>query len=274
MTSVLKSVRARARQVIPLRRAVRTGRALARPLRSSATSAAALGSYPGFLREFVRYRRLASGEVVKLEDLYPCFGDRTPATSFDAHYLYQAVWAASRIVAAAPSHHLDIGSDIRFVSPLTAHCAVTFVDIRPLEIDLPRFTSVPGSITQLPIESRSQISVSCLHVAEHIGLGRYGDDIDPKGTVKACLELQRVLAPEGLLYFSAPAGRERTCFNAHRVLAASSVPSLFPELQLVEFSLVDDAGSYRVSAELSYANGLEFGCGLFVFERPSPRERA
>src|ERR1035437_9128085 len=61
------------------------------------------------------------------------------------------------------------------------------------------------------------VSVSCLHVAEHIGLGRYGDPIDPLGTNKALLELQRVLAPGGVLLFSMPVGRERVEFNAQRI---------------------------------------------------------
>jgi hypothetical protein len=33
-----------------------------------------------------------------------------------------------------------------------------------------------------------------MHVVEHVGLGRYGDALDPKGDARACAELARVLA--------------------------------------------------------------------------------
>ena len=47
---------------------------------------------------------------------------------------------------------------------------------------------------------------------EHIGLGRYGDPIDPQGTEKAATELQRVLAPGGDLYLSLPIEKESRVF--------------------------------------------------------------
>ncbi len=40
-------------------------------------------------------------------------------------------------------------------------------------------------------------SLSCKHVIEHIGLGRYGDVLDPGGDLKAISELKRALAVGG-----------------------------------------------------------------------------
>jgi SAM-dependent methyltransferase len=263
-----RMLRRRAREITQLRKVVRITRALGKPLAGTANTIALLTRYPRFLAEFVEYRRIAPPNSTAAEDIYPCLEDRTVTTAFDPHYLYQAVWASTRIAAAAPTGHLDVGSDIRFVVNLTAHRDVSFLDIRRLEIDLPRFRSISASILSLPFDDLTQESVSCLHVAEHIGLGRYGDHIDPDGTRKACLELQRVVAPDGRLYFSLPVGRERTCFNAHRIHAASMVPELFSELELTEFSLVDDDGKYVVDADVSAGDAIEFGCGLFLFRRP------
>ena len=67
-------------------------------------------------------------------------------------------------------------------------------------------------------------------MAEHIGLGRYGDPLDPLGTRKAAAELQRVLAPGGQLLFSLPVGRPRVEFNAHRVHDPHEVASWFDGL--------------------------------------------
>ena len=54
-------------------------------------------------------------------------------------------------------------------------------------VDLPEFDA------QLePFGDRSVPSLSCLHVVEHVGLGRYGDPLDPQGSIKAMRELQRV----------------------------------------------------------------------------------
>jgi SAM-dependent methyltransferase len=91
---------------------------------------------------------------------------------------------------------------------------VAFLDVRPLDADIEDLEPIAGSVLELPFADRSLPSVSCLHVAEHIGLGRYGDPLDPAGTRKAIAELQRVTAPGGQLLFSLPVGRQRLCFNA------------------------------------------------------------
>ncbi|HZQ80541.1 MAG TPA: DUF268 domain-containing protein [Gaiellaceae bacterium] len=230
----------------------------------------ALRRYPRFFRELNEYRRLAGTEAIPVGELYPCLDDRTSTTAFDAHYLHQSVWALRHLVNRSPRTHLDIGSDARFVTAVTAICDVTFVDIRPLEISLDRYRSVQGTITALPVKAQSQRSVSCLHVAEHIGLGRYGDELDPNGTSKGCLELQRVIEVGGQLYFSVPVGRPRTCFNAHRVFEPTAVAEFFPELDLLEFSFVDDAGVLHARTDAAVAAGLDYGCGLYLFERRAP----
>ena len=108
--------------------------------------------------------------------------------------------------------------------------------------------------------------MSCLHVAEHIGLGRYGDPLDPHGTEKAARQLERVLAPEGHLFFSLPVGRPRTAFNAHRVHDPQHIPELFPALRLDAFAGVDDAAASR-RARAGRPGGLEWACGFYRFTR-------
>ncbi len=79
-----------------------------------------------------------------------------------------------------PARHVDVGSRVDLVGFLTAITEVTFVDIRPLEVDIEGLTPIAGSVLDLPFEDGALESVSCLHVAEHIGLGRYGDPLDPR----------------------------------------------------------------------------------------------
>ncbi len=228
-----------------------------------------LDKHERFRWELDRYRALPGGEGVSDADLNPQLEDRTPTNPYDEHYFHQDVWAARRVAEYKPGRHVDVGSRVDLVGFLTAICPVAFVDIRSLPVQIEDFESIVGSILDLPFPDRSLESVSCLHVAEHIGLGRYGDPLDPHGTVKAAAELQRVLAPGGHLLFSGPVGRKRTCFNAHRVHDVFEVmEKFFPELELVEFSGVDDRGVFRRHRRLDELAGCEYACGMFHFVRP------
>ena len=57
--------------------------------------------------------------------------------------------------------------------------------------------------------------MSCLHVAEHIGIRIYCDSININGTKDAVEELQRTLAKKGNLFFFVPIGKDSIYFNAH-----------------------------------------------------------
>ena len=74
------------------------------------------------------------------------------------------------------------------------------VDIRPLSLPMDTIHFRAGSILEMPFENASVASLSSICVIEHIGLGRYGDPPDPRGTQKALDELKRILAPGGNLY--------------------------------------------------------------------------
>lgn len=229
------------------------------------------GTYaiPWFIQAWRRYTQVPTAEKIKLVDLYPQLHDHTALHEIDPHYFYLNGWAVRRIVAAQPKHHVDIASDKMVANFLGAVIPTTFLDYRPLEASLPGLECREGDILALPFETGSISSLSCLHVAEHIGLGRYGDPLDPLGTAKACAELARVLAPEGHLYFGLPIGRERLCFNAHRVHFANTIIHYFQGLDLVEFSGVDDGGLYHENALIHSFDHYDFGCGFFLFRKRS-----
>ena len=173
-------------------------------------SLAAIRGFYTYFRDWKKYNQRSGTERLRFMDSYPCFFDRNPKTPFDAHYLYQAVWATEKVIREPAIYHVDVGSEVRFVAMLSAYIPITFVDIRPVKIDgLKNIICKKNSIHELPFEDASLNSISCLHVAEHVGLGRYGDPLDPEGTKKACQELARVLAPGGNLYFSVPVGHPR-----------------------------------------------------------------
>lgn len=224
-------------------------------------------SYQQFWREWRQF--LSMGGEAAFDELAPCLFDRiSDSQSGGGHYFYQDVWALNRLAEFKPLEHHDVGSRFDgFVGQATAICPVICWDIRPPTFQLPRFEFREGSILDLPVPDQSINSLSCLHVAEHIGLGRYGDALDPGGTDKALCELMRVLAPGGQLLFSMPVGQDRVCFNAQRIWHPEKPISILKELELVEFKAVDDAGHFHqnvLPADLVNAN---YGCGFYRFVR-------
>lgn len=223
---------------------------------------------PRYILHWLKYTRSANNQKISLVDLQPCLGDWSTHTPFDPHYFYQGAWLARKLAQSKPEKHVDIGSSVLTMSVLSATVDTIFVDYRPLKAKLSGLTSVSGSILSLPFDDHSVSSLSCLHVIEHIGLGRYGDPIDPEGSLKAAAELQRIVSPGGKLFLSLPIGRERTCFNAHRVHTPATVLKMFPQLKLIEFGCVDDSGQFHEAQSVNSASELEYGCGLFQFEKP------
>ena len=223
--------------------------------------------YPRYLADWYRYSRLSNSETIRLADTYPQVHDRTSSTPFDAHYFYVNGWAMRRIVATAPRFHVDVASQVIFPNLLGGVMPVVFVDYRRLEAKLTGLQCVGGSLLALPFADRSVASLSCLHVIEHIGLGRYGDPLDPEGTRKAAQELARVLAPGGNLFLATPVGQPRLCFNAHRIHSAEFIRDLFPHLDLIEFSGIHDSRMYVERVELAEFRESEYACGLYWFRR-------
>jgi SAM-dependent methyltransferase len=147
---------------------------------------------------------------------------------------------------------------------------MVFVDYRPLQAQISGLRVIGGDIKRLPFADGSVRSLSSLHVIEHIGLGRYGDPIDPLAYSVALRELDRVLAPGGYLYLTTPVGRERVCFNAHRVFAPRTILQTLSDLKLDSFDLVDDSGAFTGAVDLARAEQLDYGCGMFAFVKARP----
>lgn len=231
--------------------------------------------WPSTPREVARYvadyrafraQAAASGARIEVE---PILFNRALNSPFDSHYTYQAAWATRLIAARKPREHVDVSSAVPFIAQLTGVVPVTMFEFRKPDIDLPNLTLREATVTDLPLADQSLDSLSCMHVIEHVGLGRYGDPLDPDGMERAMRELARVVAPNGVLYLSVPVGRERVAFNAHRVSDAERIARVMEGhgLSLETFAYVDDAGRFHDPARPEDARGLDYGCGCFLFTR-------
>lgn len=219
-----------------------------------------------FFRDYRRYHHTNTNShfVLRTKDLYPRLFDDTHGTPIDPVYFYQDTWCAGKIFAGMPEHHYDIGSEAEFIGIVSQFVPTTMVDIRPLPVTLPNLSFVEGDITHLPFADASIASLSSICVIEHIGLGRYGDPLDPFGSEKALVEMIRVLAPGGSLYISVPIDSEnKVYFNAHRAFTPDYIFKLCRPLTLREERYV-----YGNRMEAAYDPKKGFGTGLYHFTKP------
>ncbi len=203
-------------------------------------------------------------------DIYPCIKDKTMQTSFDRHYVYHTSWAARKVKEINPAFHTDISSSLYFSGIVSAFVSVHFYDYRPANLKLSQLDSKSCNLINLHFEDNSISSLSCMHTVEHIGLGRYGDKIDPDGDIKACRELSRVLNQNGTLIFVVPVGKPKIEFNAHRIYSYEQVIELFPELKLVEFTIITDKieqGDFIENVDPKIVQSQNYACGCFVFKK-------
>ncbi len=222
----------------------------------------------GYISEFVRYRRVKDNRfTVKWSEMYPCLDDRISTTPFDQHYIYHPAWAARILATNKPEYHVDISSILSFSTIVSAFIPVKFYDYRPAEISLSGLESESADLLALPFADGSIPSLSCMHTVEHIGLGRYGDPIDPGGDIKAIRELIRVLKTGGDLLFVTPVGKPKIAFNAHRVYSHLQIMEYFSTLNLMEFSMIPDSGGLIINADPEMVSKQEYACGCYWFRK-------
>lgn len=227
---------------------------------------------PWYCRDFVRFRRSEASFALKarLADLFPITSDRNAAAGgARGHYFNVDLWVARQVYHRAPRRHVDIGSRIDgFVSHLLVFREVEVVDIRPLRSEVDGLRFVCDDATELRhFADQSLESISTLHAAEHFGLGRYGDPVDPDAWLHFARSLCRVLAPGGDLYFAVPCGRERVEFNAQRVFDPRTISRAFSALRLMALHGVVDSGAMVMDIPEEELAKQEYGCGVFHFSR-------
>jgi len=229
--------------------------------------------YGKYMRDFQRFKLFSEQRTnmpVKWGDRRPALFDNTSGTNFDTHYIYHPAWAIRTVKKINPKEHTDISSTLHFSTMLSAFIPTRFYDYRPANVHLSGLTTAKADLTKLPFSDNSISSLSCMHTVEHIGLGRYGDPLDPNGDIKAVEELKRVLAPGGDLLFVVPIGKSKIAFNSHRIYSYEKILESFKGLSLVEFSLIPDNAinlGMITDATKEQADAQNYGCGCFWFKK-------
>jgi hypothetical protein len=208
-------------------------------------------------------------EIPENENI-PCYWDRSVTTPFDRHYIFHTSWAARVVQTINPELHVDISSSLFFSTIVSAFVPIDYYDYRPAKIDLSNFRSYQGDVTGLPFKNDSISSLSCLHTLEHIGLGRYGDEIDYDGDLKGFSELKRVVSLGGNLIIVVPVGQPKIAFNAHRIYSYEQIIAIMEGFTLLEFTLLTDDTNLHgpiENADPSLVAKQQYGCGCFWFKK-------
>lgn len=199
-----------------------------------------LARVPKYLGQLRAYRKLELQNTGRQTDLrfYPCLTDDLPFQQTHSTYFYQDCWAARQVFSHKPNYLVDLGSTVLMVGILSQFTRCISVDIRPLQAGLKGLDAIQASIMHLPFKSDEVPCITTMCVLEHIGLGRYGDPINPEGTAEAVAEISRVVAPGGIVIYSVPVGRELNEFNAHRRFSYKHAASFFRSWELIDSCLL------------------------------------
>lgn len=219
----------------------------------------------------------------------PCLHDRyAEAGVTKSEYFWQDLFIARLINEANPKIHVDVGSRTDgFVAHVASFRTIEVFDVRPIT------TAIPGvSFRQADIMDSASMnalkssifsdglgycdSLSCLHVLEHIGLGRYGDRIAPLGYKTGFYSLSKLLRPGGFLYLSTPIGEERVEFNANwifnpfRILELANAHGLLLN-KLFTFNsstgLIEVENSTLEQSMIKLSRQ-HYNLGIFIFQKP------
>ena len=230
---------------------------------------------PKFFYDLYKFKKKYKGKI----KILPCVHDRLDnAGIIKNEYFWQDLIVASWINEKNPRRHVDIGSRVDgFIAHVAAFRKIEIFDIRPLKIKIPNVICHQIDLMDNDLFLLSKLkkdycdSISCLHVIEHFGLGRYGDEIDTQGFEIGIKNMATLLQPGGLFYLSTPIGIERVEFNANRVFDPRTLERVSKKngLKIKKLTIFSSTqGLYEIEPNeenLSKLAAQNYNLGIFMF---------
>jgi len=173
-----------------------------------------------FILQFTQEARefqLLGGSI---DEISPYLHEKTDTAGVNfGQYFLQDLLVAQEVYRLSPRNHLDVGSRVDgFIAHVATTHKITFLDIRSLTNTVPNVTFLQGDILSFKSKVRYEL-VTSLHVLEHIGLGRYGDTLEPLGHIKAFEKLVEAADYDGKIWISFQVSEQTiTQFNGQRLI--------------------------------------------------------
>ena len=228
---------------------------------------------PAYLKDYGKFKKqFKQQQDFKKISFYPILTDKSEAGGeLTGVYFHQDLLVARRIFQNNPQKHVDIGSRTDgFVAHVATFRTIEIFDIREIHSTVDNIIFKQADLMEPNFSLVDYCdSISCLHVIEHFGLGRYGDPIDANGHVKGIDNIHKALKQGGKFYFSTPIGNPRIEFNANRIFALRYLVELLAKKFKVDhFSYIDDSGNLHENEVLTADGiasncGCSYGCGIF-----------
>lgn len=196
-------------------------------------------------------------------------------TEFFTHYEAYSFWLGEKLQRMGNGKKIvDLGNRkltnalLSLNNDVTAivldHCGDTISNVNYVKHDI----SYP-----LPFDNNSFDVFTSLGTLQLVGLGRYGDRLNPYVLLDFIAELDRVMKPESHLIFSTSFGPNSLHFNNGWGFELETVTKLFDKWELVDF-LVDNSSvehpppySERFTKEVSYEGYHPYRVVFYHFAR-------
>ena len=223
-----------------------------------------------YFNQYLLFKKLGG----KVKSFYPMLDDfDDDAGNIKNHLFHSDLLTSQRVYEKRPEKHLDIGSRIDgVVAQIASYRHLDVLDIRDIKIEPHKnidFVKKNLLHTMKLNEEEKYDSISSIGCLAHIGLGRYGDPIDPDGYKKGIKAINELAKENCIVYILAPIGKEGVEFNAHKIFDAVKLIKEFEinSFNLKEFHLINDEGKLILNSKIEDSIDLNFGGGYFVFQK-------
>jgi hypothetical protein len=224
---------------------------------------------PRYIRDLVKWKK-QGGQTDRYAVRLTNYNE--PAGNAESQYFHQDLIVAQKVYEDKPTKHLDFGSRIDgFVAHVASFREIDVMDVRALETGVHQNIKFCQSDIMNPQNLEKYDSVSCLHTIEHVGLGRYGDNLKVDGHWVALKNLISLVSKGGRFYISFPVEvKDTVYFNAHRTFSVATLPEndlVKSELRLIQFDIVDSKNKLHFNQKYKDWLELASGCGIYTFEK-------
>ena len=196
-------------------------------------------------KRFIQYRNLMEPDnpfhKFRMVNIGDCSDD---PTEFFTHYEAFSFWMASKLNNLKERRMiLDIGSKKITNAILSASHDVTAIVLRDCHDGLSNVKYVIHDVSyRLPFGDKFFDTFTSMVSLPLVGLGRYGDRLDPNCLIHLIAELDRVMKNDSELIFSFCLGKDMLNFNNGWFLELDTIKKLFGPWRLKDY-LVDNYSS-------------------------------